>query len=177
MPAIKVDAFAAECAGARADNARDAFNWAFGQMQKRCESPIEEIMLAALLVELHDVGSPFLLWNWAFQDFSWPGDPVVPTDNVTLFCQATVGEYRADFLLGIWSLGRRRAIVIECDGHDFHERTKAQARRDRQRDRWMTLNDVVVLRFTGSEIHADPLVCAVQVADQFEKTYFSMGAD
>ena len=29
----------------------------------------------------------------------------------------------------------QRQVVVECDGHDFHERTKEQAANDRERDR------------------------------------------
>jgi very-short-patch-repair endonuclease len=54
-------------------------------------------------------------------------------------------------------------IAIECDGHDFHERTKDQARRDRSKDRWLLCNGYMVLRFTGSEIRRDPIGCAEQV--------------
>lgn len=48
-----------------------------------------------------------------------------------------------------------RVLVVEADGHDFHERTKEQARRDKQRDRAMTLAKWTVLRFTGSEVYSD----------------------
>ena len=174
MPKIEVEEFAAKCANMAADVGREGFTFRYEQMRQRCESPIEEIMLAALLVRLNDVGDPFLRWYPYALKLTWPCDRPVPVDLVLLCNQAIVGDYRADFLLGIWSLGERRAIVIECDGHDYHERTKAQAKRDRRRDRWMTLQDVIVMRFTGSEIHADPDNCADQVADQFEQTYFSM---
>ncbi len=42
--------------------------------------------------------------------------------------------------------------VIECDGHDFHERTKEQAQRDKKRDRELQAAGYKVFRFTGSEI-------------------------
>jgi very-short-patch-repair endonuclease len=50
--------------------------------------------------------------------------------------------------------------VVECDGHDFHERTKEQAASDKARDRALQALGMRVLRFTGSEIWSDPLVCA-----------------
>lgn len=46
-------------------------------------------------------------------------------------------------------------IAVEVDGHDFHERTKAQARRDKQRDRMMQMVGITVLRYTASEVVAD----------------------
>lgn len=56
-------------------------------------------------------------------------------------------------------------ICVECDGHDFHERTKEQAARDKSRDRELTMAGWQVLRFTGSEIWKDAATCARQVVD------------
>ena len=61
------------------------------------------------------------------------------------------------------SSGEYAWLAIECDGHDFHERTKEQAERDRSRDRWMIANGVQVIRFTGREIWRDPEECARQI--------------
>lgn len=58
----------------------------------------------------------------------------------------------------------RRTIAVFCDGHDFHERTKEQAARDRKIDRDLQFADIPVLRFTGSEIHHDAHGCAYAVA-------------
>lgn len=43
-------------------------------------------------------------------------------------------------------------LAIECDGHDFHEKTKEQARRDKSRDRLLMANGIHTIRFTGSEV-------------------------
>jgi len=64
--------------------------------------------------------------------------------------------YRADFLL---ELGARR-LIIECDGHDFHDRTKQQAAYDRSRDRELLQIGIPTVRFTGSEITHSPERCA-----------------
>ena len=52
--------------------------------------------------------------------------------------QQRVGDYRADFVVAYAFFGAEIDIVVECDGHDFHERTKQQAARDKKRDRFMT---------------------------------------
>lgn len=54
-------------------------------------------------------------------------------------------------------------VAIECDGHDYHERTKEQAARDKSRDRALAADGVVVLRFTGSEIWHDTWGCSEEV--------------
>lgn len=56
-------------------------------------------------------------------------------------------------------------INVECDGHDFHERTKEQAARDKRRDRDLQSVGWVVARFTGSEIFKDAPAAAAQVRD------------
>lgn len=54
-------------------------------------------------------------------------------------------------------------LAIEVDGHDFHERTKAQAQRDRSRDRALIAAGWTVLRFTGSEVHYNASGCVAEV--------------
>lgn len=83
-----------------------------------------------------------------------------------VFPQVRIGRYRVDFLVIFGTGGRNsevQSIVVECDGHDFHERTKEQAAADRSRDRDLQYWDYKVLRFTGSEIHRDPVGCAFEV--------------
>ncbi len=47
-------------------------------------------------------------------------------------------------------------IHIEADGHEYHEKTKGQAQRDKSRDRiLMSQEDTKVLHYTGSEIYRD----------------------
>lgn len=79
--------------------------------------------------------------------------------------QSPLGRYRADFLVGLGANSQWRKIVVECDGHNYHERTKEQAAHDRGRDRFLTLNGYKVMRFTGSEIHKDAAACARQVEE------------
>jgi very-short-patch-repair endonuclease len=59
-------------------------------------------------------------------------------------------------------------LAVECDGHDFHERTKEQARRDRKRDRDLQALGYTVLRFTGSEIARDPRAVAKEIVHTAE---------
>jgi hypothetical protein len=58
-----------------------------------------------------------------------------------------------------------RRLVIECDGHDFHEKTREQATKDKSRDRDLLNLGYPVMRFTGSEIVSAPLKSAAQVMD------------
>jgi very-short-patch-repair endonuclease len=74
--------------------------------------------------------------------------------------QVQVGPYRVDFLIKMLGDPDGVGVIVECDGHDFHERTKEQAERDRKRDRDLGSQGYRVLRFTGRELWRDPHSCA-----------------
>lgn len=95
--------------------------------------------------------------------------------RATIFPQAVIGSYRVDFLACVrHAMGDRRLerfIVVECDGHDFHHASKAQVERDKGRDRFFAREGMLVMRFAGSEIYRNPLLCADQVAAAAEAIY------
>jgi very-short-patch-repair endonuclease len=66
-------------------------------------------------------------------------------------------NYRLDFAL--FGKDFDISIAIECDGHDFHEKTKEQAARDKARERDLVGAGWLVLRFAGSELWRDPEAC------------------
>lgn len=120
-----------------------------------CESPIEQLLYIALL-EISEV-------RINFQHIILPQEKVNCGDN----------NYRVDFLIliGDYIYNRDKCIklVIECDGHPFHEKTKAQAARDKQRDRNLIAAGYQVMHFTGSEIWQDPFKCAHEVIEMILK--------
>lgn len=136
-----------------------------------CESPIEELLIFAVKFTAHFDRSRF-----SFQQIMiiTPGSDVffhrVPEHEGHLLVGvqvglATVGGWRVDFLFCAHSPDGWRQLIVECDGHDFHERTKEQAARDRSRDRQAQTAGFEVFRFTGSEIWSDPMGCARQILD------------
>lgn len=143
----------------------------FGDIEVGCESPIEKIMAAALVAE-NEAHAALRFAHFLDQRFCWEtrlDKNPNGAGGVHLYQQVKVGEYRVDFLLEVTSYaGKVGLLVVECDGHEYHERTKAQAARDRSRDRWMTSKGVTVMRFTGSEIWKDARDCAAQVFDHVE---------
>lgn len=60
-------------------------------------------------------------------------------------------------------------LAIECDGHDFHEKTKGQVVKDNEREFELKMQGFDVLRFSGSQIYNSPLKCAVQTAQYIRK--------
>lgn len=79
--------------------------------------------------------------------------------EVYLFSDVPILSYRADLYLRCEGY----SLAIECDGHDYHDRTKQQAAYDRSRDRDLLKLDISTIRFTGSEIHHSPDRCAADV--------------
>ncbi len=55
-------------------------------------------------------------------------------------------------------------VIVELDGHDFHERTPEQARSDKSRDRELQRLGWRVMRFTGREVLDDPEQCLHEVS-------------
>lgn len=73
--------------------------------------------------------------------------------------------YVIDIVLAAYGGTMAPCIAIECDGHDYHERTKEQAARDKSRDRQLLRDGWLVMRFTGSEIYNYPRECVAEIRD------------
>lgn len=129
------------------------------------QSPIEDMLLGALV--------------WLDKD--WGGMPdacmmdgpdawlewLQPRKEIQFWIkpQAKIKGYRADFLLWFSYEKLAAGIAVECDGHQFHEKTKEQASRDKKRDREILAAGFPVVRFSGSDIYKSPQDCASQVSD------------
>lgn len=86
--------------------------------------------------------------------------------------QAQILNCRVDFLIHAVSA----EAIVECDGHEFHERTPLQAERDRKRDRDFQANGYRVFRFTGTEITRHAWNCADEVIDWAVRLHSTMDA-
>ena len=54
-------------------------------------------------------------------------------------------------------------LLVECDGHNYHNKTKDQVKRDNERDYNLKLAGYDILRFSGSQIYNDPFKCAKEI--------------
>jgi very-short-patch-repair endonuclease len=74
-------------------------------------------------------------------------------------------NYRAEIFIEFKN--PKRKILVECDGHDFHEKTKEQVQKDKQRDRDFLSAGIITLRFTGSEIWKNAKGCASEIFNTY----------
>jgi very-short-patch-repair endonuclease len=125
-------------------------------------SPIEE-MIAGALILLTLGNAEEVRVRPEYESFQLGDGP----DILTIWPQKQIGDYRVDFYIEKLSLVNEQVlkVIVECDGHNFHERTKEQAQKDKERDRVLQSCGYPVFRFTGSEIWANPFKCAKNVLD------------
>jgi very-short-patch-repair endonuclease len=136
-------------------------------------------LLSELVDEDHGTESPieeiFLVWFKAHQRATTHSEPFV--ESLRLIPQVDVEagghKYRLDFVVGTWDAdlffdaGKHGlptyAIAVELDGHDFHEKTKAQVALRNRRDRDLQIAGWRVFHFSGSEVTREPLKCVLEV--------------
>ncbi len=157
------------------------------RLSSMCESPIERLLLAQMLSEYWDNQYDHTSWMGRLKEVEAAG--IKPTSAFlfssdcpcTCVPQAGVSvsghAYRIDFafigsVMGGASDGAPIRIAVELDGHDFHERTKEQASRDKMRDRILMANGWMVLRFTGSDVYRDPAAVMAEVRGVASKLCF-----
>ena len=127
-----------------------------------CESPIEQLLGAALLARVNDgYGGPLA----SFDAMRLRSE----TDGTRFTAQYRVLGYRTDFAFRTSYDGMEKFLVVECDGHDFHDRTKELASRDRARDRALLEAGIPVMRFTGADVWADAMGCVETINDQLHR--------
>ena len=53
-----------------------------------------------------------------------------------------------------------KKIIIECDGYEFHQKTKEQVQKDNEREYNLKMAGYEILRFSGTQIYNNPFKCA-----------------
>ena len=115
-------------------------------MCEEIKSPIEQIFITAFDL--------YQLWN--------------SKEYIFLFSQAEIitnnKKYIADFLFEtdefVNKFNTNKKIVIECDGYEFHQKTKEQVQYDNEREFDLKMAGYEVLRFSGTQIFNNPIKCA-----------------
>ena len=139
-------------------------------------SPIEQLFAAALETALKITRNQSEDWRDANGEWHFSG--------VAVSQQIEIGKYRVDFLLQTDAhrdvidntKTPARSIVVELDGHKFHDTTEEQRRYEKERDRFMQNKGFKVFRFTGSEVVKNPfkVVCECLEGLGIDKTKYIM---
>ena len=131
--------------------------------ERGIESPIEQRLYIALRANQRILGIE-------------PADPVTLSGEhylhgLMIAPQEPIGQYRADFLITMCTIDhedgkpaqKQNRLVVECDGHAWHERSEQERRYEKQRDRFMVEKGYDLFRYTGSEIFEDPNKIAIEI--------------
>lgn len=125
-----------------------------------CGSPVEEMFLAALLSS--DRAVNVVLLDPEGNRHFLTDNPDYP-ERYLVQPQFRVGRYRCDFLITMKWNEYQTSVVVEIDGHEFHEKTKQQVSKDKARERSIVSSGYRVLRFSGSDVFNNALPCADEV--------------
>lgn len=131
------------------------------------ESPIEDLFLGAMLVSGYSRAT--------FARYQISEARSLDSVDMGKFCGAFTSRSGVDvvtqldvltediaYMVDFAAFARGYRFAIDLDGHDFYERSKEQARSDKSRDRALIGQGWIVIRFTGSEVFADPIGCVRQ---------------
>ena len=145
-------------------------------LSRYCESPIE-LELGLALCALMDIEGGSSGAPWFRSGLEVTPEALIEIhardQSHLLVPQASILGYRMDFLM-LFHLGGGQywRACIECDGHAFHEKTKAQVSRDKARDRAIAAEGVTIFRFSGSEIYRGSVACAAEILAAAESALF-----
>jgi very-short-patch-repair endonuclease len=122
------------------------------EINERIKSPIEIIFLIQFLIQTND--------------------------NLFIFYQEEIktlhNKYYVDFLICYDQyvcnkLNKNFKLIIECDGYEFHQKTKEQVEKDNEREYNLKIMGYQIIRFSGSEIYKDSKKCVEKVLDYIDK--------
>jgi very-short-patch-repair endonuclease len=145
-------------------NAEESFSqFAFTIATRELESPIEDLFFIACAALCEAMHEPLNIARVT------PQSP----RGIYIQPQAQVGMYRVDFLLQQVGLAPEEIytpVIVELDGHDFHDKDKRQRSYEKARDRELVRQRFKVLHFTGSDVVKDPFAPAFEALEMVAVT-------
>lgn len=151
---------------------KSAFRSLFRRFELACQSPIESMLLSATLqsesglrpLGTMGTGLVYLVEVTETVDLHGASQRVVVYSQPEPDPDGERPKLHCDF--GFRWIGQYSPTAyIELDGHDWHERTREQASRDRARDRRVLRAGGNVLRYTGSDVFGDPCSVILDITD------------
>ena len=138
----------------------------YGVWDKEIESPIEQILFAAILHNIKINGVPL-----ADPETIGEYDVVFGVD---IEPQLKIGKYRVDFKIRnvryIYDnkkqcliVDESKFVLIECDSQEWHERTEKERRYEKARDRYFAKHNLKIFHYTSKEIISKPYEIAAEI--------------
>ena len=162
-----VSKFVKRCADIVANNARHNYISNSQYRLKSCESPIEQLFISAFMVLVK-------INYFKHEQISVTRDTWV-NYGISVYQQHQIGKYRVDFLithssgefidlinLSTFPDNKHKKVIVELDGHEFHDKDERQRRYEKQRDRFFACRGYHVFHFTGSEVVKNPFNVAAE---------------
>lgn len=154
---------------------RDRLEWLTEDM-----TPIERAFLFALCAEEAEepgggVQMPRVRYSWPIDQrnvdlYHVAGEGIY--EPLRVYPQVGFGLFTLDFVLvriDVFEETTEGIVVVECDGHDYHERTREQASRDKRKDRELQAEGLDIFRFSGSDICRDAAGCAKETLNHLTR--------
>jgi len=123
-------------------------------------SPIEDLFAIACRLQCEARGINPNPWPDQL-----PDKTVVWDVGLQIIPEHKVGVYRVDFMLQYHPFPQCQVpqpVVVELDGHAFHDKDKVQRAYEKARDRFLVKEGYRVLHYTGSEVVKDPYKVAFE---------------
>lgn len=118
----------------------------------KCESPIERLIVPALVFQPYGLIGP-----WLPAELAGAKPRFSP---VGIDAQVAMGGSRFDFLMIVEVGTTELMIAVECDGAEYHDDVS-----DYYRDRSWRRSGIHTVRLSGSDINRDPRMAATRVAE------------
>ncbi len=131
----------------------------YNLQERGLASPIEDIFFIAIRLQCHEMlveFEPAPIYNNSTDQVTYP-------DGIYIDHQVKVGSYNADFMITHIKEKESHRIIVEVDGHDFHDKNKYQRAYEKSRDRFFLKSGFKVFHYTGSEVVNDPHRVAFEV--------------
>lgn len=127
------------------------------------DSPIEQIFFIALRLQCQEMEFDFKV----NEDINNPGFRF----TLSVLPQQKIGKYKVDFLIKIQQGTSRSELIVELDGHNFHDKDKHQRSYEKARDRFLLQHGYKVFHYTGSDVVKSPQHVAYEVMQSLGAIY------
>lgn len=121
----------------------------------KIESPIEQLFYTSFksLLKISSIAE-------------WEANAPTEFIGMNIIPQSRILSYRVDFHISwfghVWRSEPLKAVVVECDSQEWHERTEKERRYEKRRDRELANIGLHTFRFTGKEIKENPFNPAIE---------------